>query len=304
MKNLYIKTLSSFVGFLFLASFNEFKAAATNYNWDVSSTDPSLTISNTTGCALATYTFSQTTANNNNSKISLLATITVTFPLGVNLTTCTTAGSSFNGLGITVWSIIGQTISFSAPAAVGKNASFNIVIANVTNGGSISAGATVTCVNQSGGVNQTDNAAGTPIVDYQVTTTACPVALANDNCSGTNGTPVSLTPAAAGSGVCTTTNGTTYGGTLSSQAVCTGDADDDVWYKFVANNANHQVTVDGVVGFNAVVQVISGTCASPTSVQCINASGDGGVETASLTGLTVGSTYFIRIYHSGAVQVY
>jgi len=68
----------------------------------------------------------------------------------------------------------------------------------------------------------------------------------------------------------------------------------------VANSANHQVTVDGIANFNAVVQVMSGSCAGTlTSIACINATGTDGIETASLNGLTIGATYLVRVYHNG-----
>jgi len=287
MKNNYFIKSFFVLTMLLLVSTNVF---ATDYIFGT----PSVTASDNTGCALANYTFSQKTANNNNSKISIGAAVTVTFPAGMNLTTVTCAGSSFGGVGINcaTWSVSGQTITFDAPAAVGKNASFNIVIANVTNGGLNVGSASVSVINNSAGTNSYNL--------YTMSTTACPVVPPNDNCSGTNGTPVVLTAAAAGSATCTTTNGTTFGASLSTQTVCSGTADDDVWYRFTATNTNHQVTVDGVVGFNAIVQVLSGTCASVTSLACVNATGDAGVETANLTGLTVGTSYFVRIYHSGA----
>lgn len=253
---------------------------------------PSVSAANNSGCVATNYTFTQSTANNNNAKIIIGAAVTITFPAGMNLTSATCAGSSFGGVGINcaTWSISGQTITFQSPAAIGKNASFNIVIANVTNGSLVVGFASVSVINNSGGTNSYSL--------YSISTTGCPVLPPNDNCSGTSGTPVVLTPPAAGSSTCTTTNGTTFGATGSSQAVCSGNADDDVWYQFTANNATHQITVDGVAGFNAILQVFSGTCATPTSLACVNATGDDGIESSNLFGLTVGATYLVRIYHS------
>lgn len=248
----------------------------------------SLTLSNTTGCALSIYSFSQKTANNNNAKISTGVTVTIVFPAGVNISTATMAGSTFKGTAITAgWTISGQTLIFTTPTNVGKDKTFAIVIANITNGNSTSANATVSMPNQSGGTSS-----GT----YAVTTTTCPTVPSNNDCGGS----ASLTPAASGSSSCITTNGTTFGATASSQTTCSGIADDDVWYSFVANSVNHQVTVDGVANFNAVVQVFSGACPSGmTSLSCTDITGGNGIETASLSGLTIGSTYYVRVYHSG-----
>ncbi|GAB3860337.1 hypothetical protein GCM10028822_38070 [Hymenobacter terrigena] len=125
---------------------------------------------------------------------------------------------------------------------------------------------------------------------------------ANDNCSGA----ITLTPGTT----CTATTGTTVGATQSEAAiVCggfTGDADDDVWYKFVATATAHTVTVVGNGTFDAVVDVRSGTCANSTNIGCADATLGGGTETATLTGLTVGNTYYVRVYtyDSGATGTF
>ncbi|MCE3296567.1 MAG: hypothetical protein K0R65_2281 [Crocinitomicaceae bacterium] len=281
MKKVYLILL------LLLTAFgsSELFAGATNYPF----TSNSVTPGDVTGCAVTNYTFTQTTGNNNNAKIAAGVTVTIVFPAGVNLTTATMLGSTFRGSAILLgWNITGQTLTFTTPTTVGKNVSFNIVIANVTNGNTTAANASVSIPNMSGGTDSETN--------YAISTTACPVVPTNDGC----GAPTVLTPAAAGSSACTTTSGTTFGATASTTAVCTGQADDDVWYRFTANSTYHQVTVDGVANFNAVVQVLSGTCAGTyTSMACVNATASDGIETANLTGLTVGTQYFIRIYHNG-----
>ncbi|MCU7613256.1 T9SS type A sorting domain-containing protein [Chryseobacterium sp. GMJ5] len=96
------------------------------------------------------------------------------------------------------------------------------------------------------------------------------------------------------------TAGTTVGATDSGVAVttCTGTADDDVWYKFVATNANQTITLSNVVSTGTssstslYTQVLSGTCGTLTSVAC------GTTNVTSVTGLTVGQTYYVRAYNS------
>lgn len=256
-------------------------------NWPFANT--AITIGDNTGCAVTNYTLVQENPNKSDGNTLLGATVTITFPAGVNLTTATMAGSSFNGLAITSgWSIVGQTVTFSAPVAVAKKKTITIVIANITNPDNMNSTATsVSIVNSSGDLN---SATSYPTI----ITTPCPVVPPNNECTGA----ISLTPAPAGSGTCTTTSGTTYGATASAQTVCTGQADDDVWYSFVANSSTHQVTVDGVANFNAVVQVFAVSCAG-ASLVCTNATGTDGIETSSLTGLIPGTTYFVRVYHSG-----
>ncbi|GAB3829069.1 hypothetical protein GCM10028821_15170 [Hymenobacter jeollabukensis] len=111
---------------------------------------------------------------------------------------------------------------------------------------------------------------------------------ANDNCAGA----VLLTAAAT----CTTTNGTVSGATQSqAPSTCsqaTSSTALDVWYRFVATGTSHVVTVAG--GFDGVLEGFSGACGTLTSLGCIDAIGNG--ETLTLTGLTSGSTYYVRYY--------
>ncbi len=109
----------------------------------------------------------------------------------------------------------------------------------------------------------------------------------NDNCP----TAIPLTMGTS----CSPTSGTTLNAT-ESQAGCTGDADDDVWYQFVATTTSAVVDVQGGTDFDAVLEVFSGACGTLTSLQCIDDDGSGAPETVTLTGLTVGSTYRLRVY--------
>jgi gliding motility-associated-like protein len=114
---------------------------------------------------------------------------------------------------------------------------------------------------------------------------------ANDNCFGA----IPLTPGMT----CIPVTGTVAGAT-QSLAGCTGTADDDVWYSFTANQTSLAVQVSGSAGFNAVVQVFSGGCASGSSMACSNNTGNGGSEVVPLNNLIVGVTYWVRVYHFAA----
>ena len=116
--------------------------------------------------------------------------------------------------------------------------------------------------------------------------------LVNDNCSGAIAMTVN-----SGTTCTTTTSGTTVGGTQSSTA-CSGTADEDVWYKFTATQASHDLReTPGTIG-DAVVQLYSGTCASLTSISCID-NYSVSDETYSATGLTSGNTYYVRVHSYG-----
>jgi gliding motility-associated-like protein len=115
---------------------------------------------------------------------------------------------------------------------------------------------------------------------------------ANDNACGA--TP--LTPATA----CSYTAGTTSGAT-QSQPGCVGTANDDVWYSFVAAGTSQTITVAASASFDPVVEVFSGTCAGLTTVNCNDfAYLTGSTGGNTVTGLTIGQTYWVRIYDYGA----
>lgn len=68
-----------------------------------------------------------------------------------------------------------------------------------------------------------------------------------------------------------------------------GAANDDVWYSFTAKSVNPTISISGSTVANIRLQLYSGTCAALTSLSC-------GTTTITAAGLTVGTTYLIRIY--------
>lgn len=121
----------------------------------------------------------------------------------------------------------------------------------------------------------------------------------NDNCA--NATTVTVNPDLSCTAV---VSGTTLGGTASGVALgtCTGSADDDVWYKFVATSTAHSIQLKNVVSVgntsstSLYAQVLSGSCGSLTSVRCITSN----TNYSYLGSLTVGQTYYVRVYNSEA----
>ncbi len=146
-------------------------------------------------------------------------------------------------------------------------------------------------------VNVVSNCAGGTTSPAGTTNfTSGPAGPANDDCASN----VLLTSATA----CTTTAGTVTGATQSQTPInCAGFTATtalDVWYRFVANNATHTITVAGS-NFDGVMEVLSGSCGSLTNVGCRDALGSGG-ETLTLSTLTAGTTYFVRYYAFGPAQ--
>lgn len=132
--------------------------------------------------------------------------------------------------------------------------------------------------------------------DYstRISFTTLPEAPANDNCSGAIEIEVNNDLN------CTNvTSGTTFGATLSmpaSGAPCFGNPDDDVWFSFVATATTHKFALSNITATSGsstdlYLQVFSGTCdGGLNSVVCIDP------NTGNIPGLTVGETYFIRVY--------
>lgn len=78
---------------------------------------------------------------------------------------------------------------------------------------------------------------------------------------------------------------------------CYGEPDDDVWFKFVATATEHHISLNNVVSIgnttddnDTYFQVFSGSCGSLSSILCSDPA------SAVLSNLTVGDTYYIRVY--------
>jgi hypothetical protein len=129
-------------------------------------------------------------------------------------------------------------------------------------------------------------------VAYNLTITPF-VAQPGDNC----GIAIPLTTGAS----CTPTAGSVVGMTQSIPGgVCGGTADDDIWYSFVASASSQIVTLDA--DFDAVLEVRSGAC-NGVNLACADVNFSAGIEEIIATGLTIGNTYYIRIWSwSGTVQ--
>jgi hypothetical protein len=116
----------------------------------------------------------------------------------------------------------------------------------------------------------------------------------NDDCPGATVLPQTAE--------CSPTNGTTIGATQSIPAIIcsglTGNADDDVWFTFIAITSNPTIYVTGESSFDAVVDLRADLC-DGIPLTCVDAKGPGGTEKIYTGGLAVGSSYLIRIYSYG-----
>ncbi|MBC7525401.1 MAG: choice-of-anchor L domain-containing protein, partial [Flavobacterium sp.] len=115
----------------------------------------------------------------------------------------------------------------------------------------------------------------------------------NDECNTATVVPVNSDTSCA-----QVVAGTVIGATASTQAnICGGTADDDVWFQFTATTTSHYVSLNNVAGSSTFMYtaIYSGTCNNLTQIACSN-----GNNSTTITGLTVGQTYLIRVYTSTA----
>ncbi len=132
---------------------------------------------------------------------------------------------------------------------------------------------------------------------FDICVTTPPQPPSNDDCS--NATSLSISP----TDTCVTSvSGTTENATQSIAAITcngsTGNADDDVWYSFVATSTSHDITVTPGTIRNIVVDLRSGAC-DGTNIDCANDTTGANAEVLNATGLTIGTTYYVRVYSNG-----
>ncbi|WP_220340209.1 putative metal-binding motif-containing protein, partial [Seonamhaeicola aphaedonensis] len=102
------------------------------------------------------------------------------------------------------------------------------------------------------------------------------------------------------SGDATPINGTILSGAGSNTGFenCSvlGNVRDDVWYSFIAQTSNVNITLENL-SFDGVISLFSGSCNSLNPESCADASS--GNEELNATGLSIGDTYFVRVYYQG-----
>ena len=139
---------------------------------------------------------------------------------------------------------------------------------------------------------------------FDVCVKSFPPAPGNDNCA--NSEPLTVEPYQA-SGCPNATYGTTASATKSTpNAACTTtDNDDDVWYYFTATQTTHIARLCnialayGTMPSSMGVEVFNGSCGG-TASNCSNAvTISTGTASATLSGLTVGTTYYLRVWAAG-----
>jgi hypothetical protein len=111
----------------------------------------------------------------------------------------------------------------------------------------------------------------------------------NDECTGA----VALTPSTTCNGISGNVLAATQSLPASNCSGATSTSANDVWYSFVATGDVYVLTASS--SFDAVLEVLGGSCGSLSSVTCADEAGAGD-ETLTLTNLTAGQTYYVRVY--------
>ncbi len=117
--------------------------------------------------------------------------------------------------------------------------------------------------------------------------------LPNDEC--VNAVEIMSSP--LGETCSTAVAGSVSGATDSGIPGCLGTADDDVWYHFEAISNRHKVTISEIVGSYTDLnfEVFEGVdCDNLNSVFCSDA------LISTITDLTIGDTYYIRVFTAGS----
>jgi trimeric autotransporter adhesin len=225
-------------------------------------------------------------------------------PNGGTITITVTGGAGALQLKDPVWEVFSGTCGSLTQVLCRNNTSTNTetgTISNLTNGATYY-------------VRVHSFASGTGQGTFTICLTK-PNPPANDNCaSATVLTPASTCVTGVGGSQAT---GNLVNATNSGIAAgtCGGAADDDVWYSFVAQNSYQGITVSGLgsniavtgagMGGSAVLEIFSSsdnTCTGTlTQIACGNVVGT--TLLAQANGLTVGNTYFARVYSTNSISL-
>jgi gliding motility-associated-like protein len=135
------------------------------------------------------------------------------------------------------------------------------------------------------------NVTSTATANFNICVGTPPPPPANDECL--NAVSLTVNPnyncavVTAGTTVSATTSATLPTPTCGATGI-----NDDVWFSFVATSTGHRVSLLNVAGTvtDMVMTIYSGNCTALTQVVCSDP------DIANLTGLTIGTTYYVRVY--------
>ena len=122
----------------------------------------------------------------------------------------------------------------------------------------------------------------------------------NDDCS--NAITLPVYGASCGSATQGTVEGVLINGAIPFGG-CGGTDNGDVWYKFIATSTSHNINLNCSQNFDGVIELRTGCPGSSSLILCKNGfTGGGNTETMLAGNLTVGNTYYIRIYNYNGIN--
>ncbi|MFC5269197.1 T9SS type A sorting domain-containing protein [Adhaeribacter terreus] len=143
-------------------------------------------------------------------------------------------------------------------------------------------------------------AGNTDCGNFSLKINAAPLPPTNDLCANAITLPVSnsCTPV-SGTTVLATSSGAAQSCKVFMNPGVLANGDMDVWYKFVASTSSHNITVQGLAGFQPGIQLLQGACPTPTILACNVQQSSTNSQVMYATGLTAGATYFIKVFDTG-----
>ena len=119
-----------------------------------------------------------------------------------------------------------------------------------------------------------------------------PPAPVNDECSGA----LQLTANADTSSAYSYTGVTGYASQSLISCTDPNYLAKDVWFKFTAVATSQKIAIASLYNYDYSFQVFSGTCDHLVSLACVNTGSYGQPDTTILNNLTIGNTYYMRVY--------
>jgi hypothetical protein len=117
----------------------------------------------------------------------------------------------------------------------------------------------------------------------------------NDECANAVALTISTTPNCV-SPTAGTTAFATHSNELAASSQNNPGNDDDVWYQFTATSTIHRITLSDFGSSDMVMILYSGACGNLTSIQEANSAFLSSTMIVDVAGLTVNTTYKIRVY--------
>lgn len=246
----------------------------------------SLTIGNTYYIRVYSYGATLPSTTTFNICVTAASTTSCGTPTGLSATSISSSGATLN------WAAVAGATSYNIQYKPGSSSTW-------TSTTSSTASKSITGLSASTSFDFKVQAVCTSTGSFSSVATFTTLTLSgsNDDCANAQ----TISPNAT----CISTTGNVAGATAGglAKASCDGYSGTaalrDVWFKFQATAAAHNITVAPSSSFDAVLAMY--TSCTGGQIGCSdNGGGQGASETITATALTVGNTYYLRVYSYGS----